>query len=333
MGELVDKKLNEFYFFEAGGRRFSSGDDTIIAGILNVTPDSFSDGGRYFNVNDAVRHAKAMIEEGARILDVGGESTRPGSEEISEEEEIRRIIPVIKAIKDEGLEALISVDTWRASVAQRAIEAGADIINDITGLLGDDEMAPLIKETKSGVIVMFNPVIMRPEHEGSRVFRSFGHGNPFSPREQEEILALPIVDAMKAYLNKSLARAMDAGIEKTRIMLDPGIGFGLTMRENLELLHNVEVLHKMEYCSFVGVSRKRFIINMLKHEGFEVELATLSGLAEADQTSAFLSAILASKGVNVLRVHEVLPHYKAAMMGCAVKNASLARDINFSQYR
>ena len=333
MSELVDEKLNEIRVFEAGNKKLSSEDSTIIAGILNVTPDSFSDGGRYFNVSDAVRHAKAMIADGAKIIDVGGESTRPGSEEISEDEETRRVVPVIKAMRDEGIDALISVDTWRASVARRAIEAGADIVNDITGLLGDDEMAPLIKEMKSSIIAMFNPIIMRPEHEGSRVFRSFGYGNPFTPKEQEEMLALPIVDAMKTYLNKSLDCAFEAGIEKTHIMLDPGIGFGLTMRENLELLHNIDVLHKMGYCSFVGVSRKRFIINILKNEGFDVELSTPCGLEEADLASAFLSAILSSNGVNVLRVHEVLPHYKATMIGNAIKNASLAKDINFSQYQ
>ena len=165
------------------------------------------------------------------------------------------------------------------------------------------------------------------------MFRTFGYGNPFSPKEQEEIINLPIVQAMKTYLNKSLECAFKAGIEKTHIMLDPGIGFGLTMRENLELLHNIEVVHKMGYCSFVGVSRKRFIINMLKNEGFDVELSTSAGLAEADQASAFLTAILASKGVNVLRVHEVLPHYKATIVGNAIKNASLAKDLNFSQYK
>jgi len=333
MGENVYEKLNDVPIFKAGNKMLSSEEPAIIAGILNVTPDSFSDGGRCFELGDAIRHAKAMIADGARIIDIGGESTRPGSEEVSVEEEIRRVIPVIKALRDEGIDVWISVDTWRSTVAYHALEAGADIINDITGLLGDDQMAALIKEKNSSVIAMFNPIIMRPEHEGSRVFRTFGYGNPFSPKEQEEMLTLPIVDAMKAYLNTSLERAFNAGVEKTQIMLDPGIGFGLTMRENLELLHNVQVLTQMGYCSFVGVSRKRFIINMLKNEGFDVELSTTCGLEEADNASAFLTAILASNGVNVLRVHEVLPHYKAAMVGYAIKNASSARDINFLQYQ
>ena len=319
--------------FEARDKCLSEMDFPLIAGIINVTPDSFSDGGKYFDVEDALSRATSLIERGAKILDIGGESTRPGSVEITEEEEIKRIVPVIKAIRDEGIETLISVDTWRSNVACHAIDAGADIINDITGLLGDEKMASVIGEKKSSVIIMFNPIIARPDHEGSRMFRKFGYGDAFTLRELEEFSNLSIVDAMKAYFDKSLELAFKCGIERKRIMLDPGIGFGLTMRENLELLKSVDIIHQMGYCSFVGVSRKRFIINMLKNAGFNADIVSSQGLIEADNASAFLSAILASKGVGVLRVHEVDSHYKACMIGKAIRNPSSVKDANFSQYK
>jgi len=318
--------------FNCNGKVIKNGEKTILAGILNVTPDSFSDGGKYFNLESALTQAKNMMEMGATILDIGGESTRPGSKAITEEEEIKRIIPVINAIRKEYKNVIISIDTWRAKVAKASIEEGADIINDITGLLGDEKMAQVVASSNCGLVAMFNPVIARPDHEGSRVFRTFGYRKPFSDKKLEYFSTLSIIDLMKEYFEKTFELCNKEKIGKNRIMLDPGIGFGLTMKENLELIRNVEVIHQMGCLSFVGVSRKRFIINILKEAGFEASLSTEEGLSMADYASAFLSAIASCSGVNVLRVHDVAKHSQAILIGDAIRMSNLAKDINFSQY-
>ncbi|MGP1437760.1 MAG: dihydropteroate synthase [Treponema sp.] len=323
----------EELFFNCNKKRLKNTEKTILAGILNVTPDSFSDGGKYFNLDAALSQTKKMVDMGIGIIDIGGESTRPGSIAITEEAEIKRVLPAIHAIKKEYKELIISVDTWRANVAKASIEEGADIINDITGLLGDDAMAEVIAKTNCGLIAMFNSVIARPEHEGSKVFRTFSYGKPFSDEKIKHFSTLPILELMKEYFAHTLEKAKNAKIEKNRIMLDPGIGFGLTMRENLELIHNVNLIHQMGHLSFVGVSRKRFIINILKDAGFEANLATEEGLNMADYASAFLSAIASYNGVNVLRVHDVAKHFKAILIGDAIRMSNLAKDTNFSQYK
>ena len=320
-------------FFNCNGKIIKNGDKTILAGILNVTPDSFSDGGKYFSVDKALEQAKNMMAKGAGIIDIGGESTRPGSEAITEEEEIKRIIPVIREIRKEYKDVIISVDTWRAKVAKASIEEGADIINDITGLLGDKNMAEVIANSKCGLVAMFNPVIARPEHEGSRVFRTFGYEKPFSDEALKYFTTLSIVELMKEYFAKTFEVCEKNQIEKNRIMLDPGIGFGLTMKENLELLHNVELIHKLGCLSFVGVSRKRFIINILKEAGFDANLSNEEGLILADYASSFLSAISSCAGVNVLRVHEITKHAQAILIGDAIRMSNIAKDINFSSYQ
>ncbi len=319
-------------YFNCNGKIINNGDKTILAGILNVTPDSFSDGGKYVNIDNALIHVKKMIASGAKIIDIGGESTRPGSEAITEEEEISRVAPIIKAIRKEYKDLIISVDTWHSKVAKVALDEGADIINDITGLLGDDKMIEMIKNRKCGIILMFNPTIIRPHHEGSLIFRNFTLGKPFSIEELEYFSSLSIIDAMKEYFKKTLKICENAKIEKNRIMLDPGIGFGLTMRENLQLLNNIELIHEMGYLSFVGVSRKRFIINLLKDENINVDIKNDEGLFIADYASAFLSAIAANKGVNVLRVHDVEKHKQAILIGNAIRLSDFASNVNFSQY-
>ena len=323
----------EELFFNCNGKVIKNGDKTILAGILNVTPDSFSDGGKYFNVETALKQAKNLIAKGAEIIDIGGESTRPGSVAITEEEEISRVIPILRAIRKEYKDVIISIDTWRASVAKTSIEEGADIINDITGLLGDEKMVDVVVASNCGLVAMFNPIIARPEHEGSRVFRTFGYGKPFSNEELKSFASLSILELMKKYFAKTFEVCKKAGIEKNRIMLDPGIGFGLTMKENLELIHNVDVIHQMGYLSFVGVSRKRFIMNILKEAGFDANLSTEEGLNTADYACSSLSAILSFVGANVLRVHDVEKHAQATLIGDAIRMSNLAKDINFSQYK
>lgn len=317
--------------FRYKDRVLKSGRETLLCGIINITPDSFSDGGKYYAVDAALRRAEELALEGAGMLDIGGESTRPGSSYVEIEEEIRRVIPVIEAIKSR-FDLPLSIDTWKAEVAKEALEAGADIVNDITGFLGDEKMAEVVGASDAGAILMFNPVIARPEHQGSKIFPTFGEKNPFTAQELSEFEALDIITLMKKYFEKSLERAFKSGISRERLMLDPGIGFGLTKRENLILIKD-DTISKMGYCTFLGVSRKRFISNILEENGFEVDPQTKEGLENRDEASAKLSAIAAFKGVEILRVHTVRKHLMATKIADSLRLAHEMEDINFQSYK
>lgn len=318
--------------FKYRDKKIVSGEKTILCGIINTTPDSFSDGGKYYDIENAVRRAKELVAEGATMLDVGGESTRPGSTYVEIEEEIKRVVPAIKAIKD-SVDVPISVDTWKSEVAKAAIEAGADIINDITGFLGDLNMGKVIGESNVGAIVMFNPVIARPSHPSSKVFPKFGGDGVFSEAELKSYEDMNIVEVMEKYFKKSLELAEKYGISKERIMLDPGIGFGLTKKENLELINKVDIIREMGYFTFLGVSRKRFIMNILDENGFETNFETEEGSLNRDQSSAILTSIAAFKGVEVVRVHTIKPHLMAACISDSVRMADEMEDINFGAYK
>ncbi|WP_425538385.1 dihydropteroate synthase [Microaceticoccus formicicus] len=318
--------------FKFKGKTMTGDKKTVICRILNVTPDSFSDGGRFFQTEDAVRRALELIEEGASILDIGGESTRPGSHYIDIQEEINRVVPVIKAIREVS-DITISIDTWKSEVAKATIEAGADIVNDITGFLGDPEMAKVVAETEAGAIIMFNPVIARPEHPSSKNFPKFGGENAFTEAEQAQNLELEITELMKRYFEKSIERASLAGMDKDRMMLDPGIGFGLTKKENLMLIKNINQIHEMGYLSFLGVSRKRFIQNILEENGFNTDIDTEEGFANRDQASSYISTIAAISGVSVIRVHDIKDHKMALAIGSSIAFAELEEDKIFAQYK
>ena len=202
-------------------------------------PDSFSDGGRYQTVEKALEQARKLIAEGARMLDIGGESTRPGSHFVEIQEEIQRVVPVIEAIRAES-DILISVDTWKSEVARAALAAGADLVNDITGLLGDPQMARVIAEAQAGAILMFNPVMARPHHPSSVIFPTFGFEPAFSSEELAQFEGRSIQDCMWAFFDKSLERAAGSRIESGSTLLRSGVGFGLTKRENLQLLQDLK---------------------------------------------------------------------------------------------
>lgn len=317
--------------FQYRDKQIESGKKTILCGIINVTPDSFSDGGKYNSVEKAILRAKELIAEGSTMLDIGGESTRPGSSPVAIEEEINRVIPVIKELK-KITDIPVSIDTWRAEVAKAAIDAGADIVNDITGFLGDENMAKVVGKSDAGAIVMFNPVIARPNHDGSKIFRTFGN-NPFTASELSTFENMPIVELMKTFFQKSLALAEQNHIPKERIMLDPGIGFGLTKRENLILINQIDCIREMGYFTFLGVSRKRFISNILEETGFNVNPETEEGMENRDDASAKLTAIAAYKGVEALRVHTIEKHKMAIEIADAVRLADKMQDINFGAYK
>ena len=307
-------------------------DRTLLCGILNVTPDSFSDGGRYQTVERALEQARKLIAEGARMLDIGGESTRPGSHFVEIQEEIQRVVPVIEAIRAES-DILISVDTWKSEVAQAALEAGADLVNDITGLLGDLKMAKVIAEARAGAIIMFNPVMARPHHPSSVIFPSFGFEPAFSSEELAQFEGLPIQDCMWTFFDKSLERAEEAGLSQDQLFLDPGIGFGLTKRENLQLLQDLKTIHAKGYPIFLGVSRKRFVVNILEEEGFEINPETKEGFYNRDLASSHLTSMVASQGVEIVRVHDIPLHKMAVAIGSAIYQADQAQDLHLKQYR
>ena len=305
---------------------------TAICGIINVTPDSFSDGGQFFAIEEALKQARKLIAEGATILDIGGESTRPGSSYVEIEEEIQRVVPVIKAIRQES-DVLISVDTWKSQVAEAALKAGAHIVNDITGLLGDEKMAEVVAKAGAQVVIMFNPVMARPQHPSSLIFPHFGFGETFTKEDLAEFEQLSVEELMSAFLDRALARAKEAGIAKENIMLDPGIGFGLTKKENLILLRDLDKLHGMGYPIFLGVSRKRFVINILEENGFEVNPDTEVGFRNRDIASAHVTSIAARQGVEVVRVHDVASHKMAVEIASAVRLADDAENLDLKQYK
>ena len=305
---------------------------TAICGIINVTPDSFSDGGQFFAIEEALKQARKLIAEGATILDIGGESTRPGSSYVEIEEEIQRVVPVIQAIRQES-DVQISVDTWKSQVAEAALRAGANIVNDITGLMGDEKMAEVVARAGAQVVIMFNPVMARPQHPSSLIFPHFGFNQAFTVEELADFEKLPIEDLMETFFDRALVRAEKAGISKENIMLDPGIGFGLTKKENLILLRDLGKLHKMGYPIFLGVSRKRFVINILEENGFEVNPDTEAGFRNRDIASAHVTSIAARQGVEVVRVHDVASHKMAVEIASAIRLADHAENLDLKQYK
>lgn len=305
---------------------------TAICGIINVTPDSFSDGGQFFAIEEALKQARKLIAEGATILDIGGESTRPGSSYVEIEEEIQRVVPVIQAIRQES-DVLISVDTWKSQVAEAALNAGANIVNDITGLMGDEKMAEVVAKAGAQVVIMFNPVMARPQHPSSLIFPHFGFGEIFTKEDLADFEQLSVEELMTAFFDRALVRAEKAGISKEKIMLDPGIGFGLTKKENLILLRDLDKLHETGYPIFLGVSRKRFVINILEENGFEVNPDTEAGFRNRDTASAHVTSIAARQGVEVVRVHDVASHKMAVEIASAIRLADHAENLDLKQYK
>ncbi len=257
----------------------------LVMGILNVTPDSFSDGGRYFQFHQALKRALALAEEGADIIDVGGESTRPGSEPVSLEEERRRVIPLIKEISRE-VDIPISVDTYKPEIAREALEAGASLINDIYGLR-QPGMLNLIEEVKVPVVIMHMQGTPRDMQK-----------NPF----YEEV-----VSEVATFLVKQAKKAEAAGLSQEEIIIDPGIGFGKTLQHNLSLLSRLEELTSLGYPLLIGHSRKSFI-GLVLDEPVEERL----------EGSLSVSSLATIKGASILRVHDVKANIKAIRMAWSI---------------
>jgi len=246
----------------------------MIMGVLNVTPDSFSDGGKFFAAEKAVEHGLKMAVDGAHIIDVGGESTRPGAEAIAAEEELRRVIPVIEKLRAK-IDIFISIDTSKAAVARAAIEAGASIVNDVTGGRGDTEMMPLVAKSQAAFIIMHmqgNPKTMQVE-----------------PRYDD------VVSEVADFFRQQYARALECNLDPMAIAFDPGIGFGKTLEHNLELIDNLGALRVDERPLVVGVSRKSFLAKLIGSSNMSDRLAPVVAL----------TPLLRARGADVFRVHDV----------------------------
>ena len=262
-----------------GSRDFEIGKHTYVMGILNVTPDSFSDGGNYQQLDKALYRVEEMIAEGMDLLDIGGESTRPGYEQISEEEEIARVSPVIEAVK-QRFQIPVSLDTYKSKVAEAGIQAGADLINDIWGLKYDEKMAPLLAREKIPCVLMHNRT--------KAVYGDFF----------KDVLA---------DLKESTEIALQAGIEKDKIVLDPGVGFGKTYEQNLQIIQKLEILQELGYPLLLGTSRKSVI-------GLTLELPADERLEGTLVTTVF--GVI--KGCSFVRVHDVKENVRAIKMAEAL---------------
>lgn len=267
-----------------GNRNFDTKNNTYIMGILNATPDSFSDGGKFNTVDKAMYHVGEMIRDGASIIDIGGESTRPGHKQITDQEEIERVLPMIEAVKA-NFDVPISLDTYKSEVALAGIEAGADMINDIWGLKYDEKLAKIIAERNVACCLMHN-------------------------RDSKEYHAL--IPEVKAELMESVDIALTAGIAKNRIMIDPGIGFGKTYDQNLAVLNVLNEFCEMGYPVLLGTSRKSVIRLTLDTNATDSVAGTVA-----------TTALGVMAGCAFIRVHDVKANMDAVRMVQAIKRSEM----------
>jgi dihydropteroate synthase len=292
-----------------GSRILKLGKRTFIMGVVNVTPDSFWDGGLHFDRDRAIEHALKLLDDGADIVDVGGESTRPGTKvgtahenppsgaenpALSEKDELERILPVISGLKQKRPEAVVSVDTYKSGVARAAVAAGAEIVNDVSGFLWDQQMVKTLAGLRCGTVLMHT------------------RGRP------EQWAAMPsasdIVVQVKRELRDRADVALMAGVKRERIVLDPGFGFGKRMEENYPLLKRFEEFHQLRYPLMVGVSRKGFIGRALARDGQDAPLPDRLYGTLAAETAAIL------KGVHIIRTHDVKACVDAVRIADVVVN-------------
>ncbi len=262
-----------------GNKIFNLENHTYIMGILNVTPDSFSDGGRWNQMELALAHAEEMIKQGTDILDIGGESTRPGHEQVSEEEEIMRVVPIIREVK-KRFDIPVSIDTYKSNVAYAAIEAGADLVNDIWGLKYDKKMAELIAQTNVACCLMHN---------------------------RKEAVYDNFLEDVCSDMQESIDLAKKAGIADNKIILDPGIGFGKTLEQNLKLTKHMDCLSKFGYPLLLGTSRKSMI-------GLTLNLP----VGEREEGTLATTVMAVMKGYAFVRVHNVEANRRAIQMTEAI---------------
>lgn len=285
----LDTMENKPLYITCGDKQLDMNNKTWMMGILNVTPDSFSDGGRYNNEEAAIMQAEKMIKDGVDIIDIGGESTRPGYEKISDEEEISRVVPIIKALKKK-FNKPISIDTYKSEVARYALEAGADIINDIWGAKADPKMAEVAARYQAPIILMHN---------------------------RDNMNYQDLMEDMISDLQESIAIVKDAGVPDEKIILDPGIGFAKTYEDNLEVMRNLDRIVDMGYPVLLATSRKRFI-------GTALDLP----VAERVEGTGASICLGIERGCHMVRVHDVKEMTRMARMMDAMLDKPGARVIS-----
>ena len=298
--------MRPVFQWNLGTHRLELGKRTLVMGVLNLTPDSFSDGGQFHGPEEAIQQGLRLVEEGADLLDVGGESTRPGvrtgvQADVSADEELRRILPVIEGLKKAKPGILISVDTYKSQVARAAVQAGAEIVNDVSGLAWDPEMAKTIAELQCGAVLMHT--------RGT-------------PQDWRDLPPEPrIVELVQRELHQRVHQATAAGVHHDHIVLDPGFGFGKRFENNYPLLAKFEELHSMGFPLMAGVSRKSFL-GKTGGARFDRELAP----QERVHVSVAAAVIATMKGAHILRVHDVRPTVEAlAIVDTVISNES---DVN-----
>jgi dihydropteroate synthase len=288
------------FTWNLGARSLELGGRTLVMGVVNITPDSFSDGGLYLDPGRAAEHGLRLLEEGADILDLGGESTRPGARVgdtgVSEEEERRRVLPVLERLKRARPQAVLSVDTYKSGVARAAVAAGADIVNDVSGGRWDPQMPAAVAELGCGVVLMH----MRGRPEEWR---------KLPPPED-------IAGLVCAELGAWAQAALQAGVRRDRLVLDPGFGFGKNFAENYPLIAGMDALHQLGFPLLAGTSRKSFVGRTLARAGTDAP--------PSERLYGSLAAMVATilKGAHIVRVHEVKPAVEAAQVADAVLNAA-----------
>ena len=280
-----------------GRRSFDLATRGLVMGIINATPDSFSDGGSFPDPEAAALHGLRLVAEGADVLDVGGESTRPGSEPVTEEEELSRVLPVIEALRAKT-DAPLSIDTSKAAVAEAALEAGADIINDVTALWGDREMGKIAASTGAGLILMH----MQGRPETMQVHPSYADDD--------------VVAEVSKFLSGRREIALGFGVDAAAIILDPGLGFGKTAAHNLALIRGIPRLLQLGSPLLIGHSRKSFL------EGIsQTPAATAPDLSARHWPGVAVTSLARELGAHLFRVHDVRPHHEALRMTEAILSA------------
>lgn len=304
---------------KAGRHNIEFGQRTLIMGILNITPDSFSDGGRFFEPEQAVVRARQLIASGVDLIDIGGESSRPGSIPIDPQEEIKRIVPVVRHLTENFPEMPLSVDTWKHEVAAAALESGASIINDIYGLQADVKLPGVCREYDAGVILMHNAAAYRLTHPAAVPFR-----NPFrlDQASAERLEKLPLNESLKEQLAKSISIAESAGIGRSQLILDPGLGFGLTTEESLQMIRDLNLLKQFNLPLLLAPSRKRFIGDVL---GVPVDQRQ-SGTAAAAASGIWC-------GADIVRIHDVEQILPVIRMTDAIQKTNSSAGSNIGHNR
>ncbi len=291
LGDRLERYINNIIsqktVFQYGSKSIDTAHKPLVMGILNVTPDSFSDGGKYNSPDKAVKRCEKMIEEGADIIDIGGESTRPGSDPVPLKEELERVMPVVEAIK-KRFDIAVSVDTYKSSVAQAAIDAGADIINDISGMTFDENMPSVLSKSNCGIIVMHIK------------------GTPKNMQKNPHYEHL--ICEINEYFENILEKAEKNNIKRERIALDPGIGFGKTFEDNYKILNNIKAFKIFNRPILIGLSKKSFIGYTLDEKDTKNRLYGTIG--------ANITALL--RGANILRVHDVKQNLDAIRLAMSI---------------